>query len=388
MAKNEKSVEMNREKTVFETIIIGAGISGLACARKLHENKREFLVISEDIGGRILTSEDGKVNYGAYFIQDNCPHIKRFSKKIRKYKFAKMCYHDKDTSYNFWNIDLIIYLPQLIKLIYLVYKFNKHLETYRRKCESISQKQALNSDPFLFKLYNQKIVDFIAEHNIKEFAEIFFKKVAQAFYFLPLNKIDTMHTLLSLGPIVLPSYEFIFQKDKMIKDFKKDILIDTVIKIVKEDHYIIKTKKNSFCAKNVVVATPIHVSKELLNLKKIKKPTSMHVLHVSGRIRERWRSKDYHWFSEEEPLYVLGNQRDGTYLMYLKEQNTNLGKYFYEYKIIAHKFWNPAFNPGGSVLLECEQDENLYMIGDYNLMNMEDAYITGLYAANQIIKGE
>lgn len=39
---------------VFDTIIVGAGISGLACARRLQQSDEDFLVISKDIGGRIL----------------------------------------------------------------------------------------------------------------------------------------------------------------------------------------------------------------------------------------------------------------------------------------------------------------------------------------------
>ena len=51
-----------------ETIIIGGGISGLSCARKLKDNEKEFLLITENIGGRIISSSDGKINYGAYFV--------------------------------------------------------------------------------------------------------------------------------------------------------------------------------------------------------------------------------------------------------------------------------------------------------------------------------
>ncbi len=68
---------------LVETIIIGGGISGLACARKLHENKKEFLLITENIGGRILTSEDGNFNYGALFVLKDYKHVLKFIKKIK-----------------------------------------------------------------------------------------------------------------------------------------------------------------------------------------------------------------------------------------------------------------------------------------------------------------
>ena len=47
--------------------------------------------------------------------------------------------------------------------------------------------------------------------------------------------------------------------------------------------------------------------------------------------------------------------------------------------------WDPAFNLEGDTLLECEQGENLYPIGDGNVCGLEDSFITGLYAANRIL---
>ena len=61
-----------------ETIIVGAGIAGLACARRLHDAGRRFLVISENVGGRIQRSRDGAVNLGAYYVRADYTHVNRY----------------------------------------------------------------------------------------------------------------------------------------------------------------------------------------------------------------------------------------------------------------------------------------------------------------------
>ena len=66
-------------KTV-ETIIVGAGISGLSCARQLQAQNEDFLLISKNIGGRILTSEDGTVNYGAFFVCSDYYNVLKYSR--------------------------------------------------------------------------------------------------------------------------------------------------------------------------------------------------------------------------------------------------------------------------------------------------------------------
>ena len=72
---------MNKANMKIEdTIIIGAGISGLGCARTLFENKQSFKIITRNIGGRILQSKDGTVNYGAYYVAKDYLHVKKYVK--------------------------------------------------------------------------------------------------------------------------------------------------------------------------------------------------------------------------------------------------------------------------------------------------------------------
>ncbi len=61
-----------------ETIIIGGGIAGLACAKRLSEEGASFKLISPEIGGRIATSKNGQINYAAYVVP-------RYYRNFKKY---------------------------------------------------------------------------------------------------------------------------------------------------------------------------------------------------------------------------------------------------------------------------------------------------------------
>ena len=51
------------------SVIVGAGISGLACARTLFDAGEDFIIISRDVGGRVLQSADGAVPLGAFYVR-------------------------------------------------------------------------------------------------------------------------------------------------------------------------------------------------------------------------------------------------------------------------------------------------------------------------------
>ena len=68
-----------------------------------------------------------------------------------------------------------------------------------------------------------------------------------------------------------------------------------------------------------------------------------------------------------------------------KNKKPNLNHFFDYPKIIAKKVWAPAGTINGHTLIESSRGNNMYLVGDFNIAGLEESYITGIYAANQII---
>lgn len=203
--------------------------------------------------------------------------------------------------------------------------------------------------------------------------------------FLPLSKVSAFDFMrLCLG-LILPAYEFTFLPDEAIKHFKDKIIIDSVTKIKKGGEYEIQTKNGKvYRARNVVVATPASVAQKLIDIPKLKTGSNAYVFHVSGELKDRWKGGQFELFDSDSPVIFIRKQSDNSYIFYSKKSDPDLKNYFVNPKIISKKHWEPAFNITGNELLDCEQDKHLYLIGDHNVIGLEDSYITGLLAANKI----
>lgn len=82
--KDEKKCEHDQDFTLSaDVIIIGAGISGLACSRRLKENRISCIVLEarNRIGGRINTEDFSgvKVDLSASFVHGACHENPLFS---------------------------------------------------------------------------------------------------------------------------------------------------------------------------------------------------------------------------------------------------------------------------------------------------------------------
>lgn len=374
-------------KQTYDTIIVGAGISGLACARKLQENNEDFLLVSDDIGGRILLSKDGAANYGAFFVCEDYHNVLKFVKLKKQIRIRDFCFHEKEKTYVLFEPMLIKYSFQFLKTLKLLYNFRRAFRKLRRDTEKISQKKAIEKDPFLHDLYMQNAVDFVNKKNLKSGTEKYLSKGLYSTTFSPINEMNAFSFLQFILPLITPIYRFTFEKEKMIQPFKDKIIFNHVADIVyKNNQYKIKANDNIFLSKNIVLATQINWSKRFAGVKKINLPVNTHMLHIKGSAKEIISRKEYQLFGSPSNVQAIANLNDGTFLFYYKYKQPSLNLFFKNPQIIAHQYWKPAGTINGHNLIESNIGNNMYLIGDYNIAGLEESYITGLFAANQIIR--
>lgn len=373
----------------YKTIIVGAGISGIGCAHKFLENNHDFKIISPDIGGRILESESKTVEYGAYYIMSIYHNTASFVKKGRRIKPSKLVFHKSNHSYSMFNKKLFTHFVQLIRLFFILWKFKKHYKKLKKKSLYESQITCLKNDDYLWELYNTNAHSFIEKNKIKEIVYDYMAEVIHGSAFTPIKNLNAFTFLHFSLPLIVPVYEFIFKKKEVLSLIRKNWIKDEVVKIkYKNKKYEILTKNNKklFCD-NLVVATTPTISKKLLKLKQaLREPANAHMFHLLGEIKPNWNKGEENLFDDKNRMLAIAHQRDNSYLFYTKNAKPDFAKYFFNYKILKHKHWNPAFNIGGSNIIDFVQGKNLFLIGDNNICGLEDSYIYGMYAANKVLK--
>jgi hypothetical protein len=191
-------------------------------------------------------------------------------------------------------------------------------------------------------------------------------------------------------PFCYSIYNFVFLEEKIISPFKSRIQFDSVASIGREGRvYVLKTKKGKkYFARNVVIATQIHITKKLLKLEVKLNSINVYTYHINGLLKKKYDILECQseMFSSRSRTMTIQPQADGSCLFFTTDPKPDFDKYFVEYEIIGKKYWNPAFHSNSGPPIACQQGKNLYMTGDYNVWSLEDSFITGIYAANQIIK--
>ncbi len=377
--------------TRVETIIVGAGISGLACANKLQEAGKDFLVITKDIGGRVRPSKvDPKINLGGVYINSDYFNLLPFVEVIEPFRVRDFYFFDGEKYRTIFAVKNLKFLPKILKFIILLWQFRNRLNIMRKKAETEELKVLIEGDALLKQYWDLSATDFIKKYGFEKLDYQFGQPTAGTNVFTTSKDLNTFYYLYLFLTLIRPAYivDLSQTAKRLSVGFESKIIIDTVTSIEKQSdgNYHVTASKNNFICKNVVIAAPFLDIKGVYNLPTPAKITSVFTYYVVGRRKKEYANKkgvvlhpDFH------DAYLLWRQKSGGDLIYSKTGDLDLSKYYDDFVVKDKMFWPTGMHLPGEQVIKQKLDAGLYLASDYNFSLMEDAFITGLYAANSII---
>jgi len=177
--------------------------------------------------------------------------------------------------------------------------------------------------------------------------------------------------------------------DRLTEGFRDHIRQDFVVSLERDanGNWRIGTRSGTlYEARTVVLAIPYHNAVRVYPVPKPYLPTSATVLHVVGERHARYRGKRFILFHPEETgIALMWQQVCGTDLIFSLKPDPNLDAFYRKCDIVSKVSWKTAvvISDGNWVSLRLEQD--LYLVGDYNVCGLKDSFLTGLCAGNAIL---
>lgn len=372
----------------YNTIIMGGGMAGLGCARTLAENDmNDFVVLTKDVGGRAPRS-DNKATLATFYARSDYTNVQPYLSLGRRATPWKGCLIT-DTGKVWRAIPILIRHPvEAFRFMQLILKYDKHYQRFMKKCTTLSQAEALNEDPFLLNLYTQPAWDCVKEWNIRHIGEIMIRTLVRTTGLIDMDAANGFIMCWIWVIAIRRTYECTIDIEKLISPFSKRIITDTVENIIYEnDTWILKTKTgHTYSADTLVAATPLDVSCALLDRKMEPRfPVVASMQHIRGTPKKQYCVTRYNVLDPSDTNAIsLVDCDDGTYLLISNKEKPDPSQYFTHYTIIDYCFWNPAGFIGLQPIPSCI-DKHLYMIGDFNVLSMEAAFVSGTYAANRVL---
>lgn len=408
-------------KSRSETIIIGAGLAGLACANILEKNGREFLILekSEQVGGRVKTDylKGFQFDHGFQVLNPGYPQ----AKNLLNYEALKLNYFDAGFALRDGNEIKVIKDPfrhpsHILKTLQNLpgtnrekFNFAKYLskvllspQGVRLKRTDLTSRAALVEagvdEELLTKLLRPFLSGVFLESKL-ETSRIFLDDVLASFF---------------SGTPALPDAGMGAISEQLASNFSSAKLLcnETVLKI---EPGIITTHSGKFTAKNIVLATDSQVATKLLGLpeQKVHKVKTWYLLADQNKSEilsgEKILVTDANPYSPLVNSVVLSNIAESyapegkalisasaieenlkldkksllLALANLYQLPTNSWKILSEYEILnALPAMYSPFNPRRSIKVA----NGLFVAGDHrNFSSIQGALDSGVKAAKSIL---
>jgi glycine/D-amino acid oxidase-like deaminating enzyme len=378
----------------IETLIVGGGISGLACARTLHNAGRTFLLITDRLGGRLYHSADGSMNFGATYLNADYRHVSRYVGRGLPFRFTAACGHPGRGPTPLLHWRNLGRLRPVTRLVLRLHLLRRDLRAFRKASEDTSQSLLARHFPLIDRYRRQSAAELIAQLDMGSAHEDYFRLAFTATCFTDLAASNALFYLGTLFPIIVPTWVADFRQTyaRLTNGFADKLLFDRVLALDRRGDglwAIVTAGGRTLCAENVVLAAPYHNLANLYPVPANGLAAPATVLYVRGERRPDYHGKSFLLLRPEETgLALAWRQRGARDLVFSVRPQPDLARVYRVPVVVASVAWKTAVVLSGEEWVPLMLEPGLYLVGDYNLCGMEDSFLSGLCAARHILRSD
>lgn len=380
-----------------DILIIGGGISGLAAARRLYEAHRCFVLVTDRKGGRMYHSkkDNSSMNFGATYINNDYKNVSKYVKKGQKLNLHEIFATNGKKLVPFFHPANLKYFLPLSRLLFTLFKLRIELNHFRKEAEHKPQTQIISKYPLMSRLSETPATIFIKELNFEALNENYFRYVLGATCFAKVEESNALFYLGVLFPLIIRTYiaDFTNTYNKISNGFTEKIIIDKIIGLSNTDNSVCIARTFSggkISARNVIIATPYHNAHLFYNNTPkpyLTKPAT--VLYVEGHRKGEYRNKKFILLNPDVgSVGLIWRRKNGSDLLFSIDPDPDLSIFYSQYKTLSKVTWKTAVVLSNDQWCPTVLDQNIFLAGDYNICGLEDSYISGVCAANQILNKE
>jgi len=339
----------------------------------------------------MLSSKNFGVDYGAAYVTSDYTNVLEYVEKQERFRLRDFYFFDGFNFSNIFNYKNIKYFSKIIKFFFILKSLERNLLKYRKQAPYKTIKECFMENKVLSKYWNMSAKDFIKKNGFEELDKLYGNPITATTAFVESNKVNAAYYIGMFFCAILPTWTVNFKHtiEKLNRGFENKIKIASVIKVKKQKNgkFKVRTSKGDFLAKNIVFAAPEKSLSKVYNIPKPNLQQSAYTFHIVGTRRDIYQDKKAVCFRpKNHDIYMMWKQKSGADLIYSKNSKPNFKEYYERYHIIKKIHWQPGMIIPKHDLIDQNLEKNVYLASDYNLSLMEDSFLTGLYAANQIIK--
>jgi len=375
---------------LLEAVIVGGGISGLACAKRLCEAQATFRLITDHLGGRMYHSNDGTMNFGATYINEDYRHLLGYVGRQIPLRVQDAFFQHGDQFTTLFDWRNPRSWPSVCRGVWRLQEFRQALRGFRKQAERVPQHALRPHYPLIDRYSRQPAEEFIAESGLEVLNTRYASLIVRSTAFAAPSEITALFYLGSLLPLIARTWvaDFSNTYQQLTARCQERIVLDRVVAVGRRrGHFEVHTQRGTvYPAKNIVIAAPYLDATLLFPVPRPHRVTSATMLFVRGRRRVLYQHKRIVVFAPSPTgIASIWDQGYGWDQVYALCPQPTLSEIYETHTILQAVTWKTAIVLSDAQWAPLELEPGIYLAGDYNVCGLEDSYLTGLCAAHHIL---